>query len=92
MARTCEITGRKTSSGFSRRHQPGKAGGVSGPWSRKAQATKRTWRPNLTDVRVVVGGVNRKMTLSMKAYKQLKRDGRIGDVVLAKRKVAVKQA
>ncbi len=86
MARKCEITGRKTVTGHTRKHQRGSSGGVSGTWSRKAPATKRTWRPNLTKVRVEVAGVPKRLKISMKAYKQLKADGRIGDVVLANTK------
>ena len=86
MARKCEITGRKTVSGHSRRHQRGKAGGASGTWSKKAPATKRTWRPNLTKVRVLDAGVPKRMRISMKAYKKLKADGRIGEIVLANSK------
>jgi ribosomal protein L28 len=82
MARVCEITGRKTSTGFGRKHNRGKSGGVTGPWSRKAPATKRTWKPNLTTVRVLVAGVPKRMRISMKAYKQLRREGRIGEIVL----------
>lgn len=83
MARVCEITGKKTATGHNRRHQRGKAGGVSGPWSRKAQATKRTWRPNLTVVRVLVGGKPTRMKISMKAYKRLRNYGNIGNITLA---------
>lgn len=82
MSRKCEITGKKTVAGKSRYHRRGKAGGVSGPWSRKAQATNRTFRPNLTKVRVLVNGVPTRMTVSMKALKQLKRDGVVDGVEL----------
>ena len=83
MSRKCEITGKKTVAGKSRYHRRGKAGGVSGPWSRKAQATNRTFRPNLVKVRVVENGVPKRMTLSMKALKQLKRDGVVDGVALS---------
>ncbi len=73
MARVCEITGRKTSTGHSRTHKRGKAGGVSGPWSKKATATKRTWKPNLRKVKVIINGRPQKIKVSMKAYKKLQK-------------------
>lgn len=82
MARVCEITGKRTITGHSRRHRRGKAGGVSGAWSRKAQATKRTWKPNLTTVRVLIDGYPTKLKMSMKAYKRLRNYGRLGNVTL----------
>ncbi len=83
MARTCELTGRKTSTGHTRRHQRGSSGGVSGPWSRKAPAKKRTWKPNLTVVKVVSEGREQKMKLSMKAYKRIRKYGSLQGVTLA---------
>jgi len=82
MARKCELTGRKTATGHSRLHKRGASGGRSGPWSRKAPASKRTWKPNLTTVRVVVDGKNTKMKLSMKAYKRIRNFGSLDGVTL----------
>ena len=75
MSRVCEITGRKTKAGNTRTHNPGKAGGTSGPWSRKAQAKRRIWRPNLRKVQVVMNGTKSRIKVSMKAYKKLRKDG-----------------
>jgi len=88
MARKDDITGKKTVAGRSRRHQRGKAGGVSGPWSKKAPVSNRTFRPNLTRVRVLVDGVPRKLRLSMKTYKRLRNYGPIGNVKLDNRRSA----
>lgn len=75
MARVCEVTGRKTRAGHTRSHNRGKAGGVDGPWSKKAQARKRTWKPNLRKVKVNIAGTTKRITMSMKAYKKLRKDG-----------------
>jgi len=83
MARKCELTGRKTATGHSRLHKRGASGGRSGPWSRKAPASKRTFKPNLTTVRVVVDGKQTKMKLSMKAYKRIRNFGSLNGVTLA---------
>lgn len=77
MARVCEVTGRKTRTGHTRTHNRGKAGGVDGPWSKKAQAKKRTWKPNLRKVKVNIDGSTKRITMSMKAYKKLKKEGSI---------------
>jgi ribosomal protein L28 len=83
MARVCDLTGKKTVAGRSRRHQRGKAGGVSGAWSRKAQASKRTFRPNLVrNVKVLVGGKPTRLTLSTKALKRIKNFGSYKGVTL----------
>jgi ribosomal protein L28 len=83
MARLCELTGRKTRAGKRRRHQRGSAGGATGgAWSKKAQATNRVFRPNLTTVRVLVDGKPQQMKLSMKAYKRIRKFGRLGNVTL----------
>ncbi len=77
MARVCDLTGKKTRAGKSRRHQRGKAGGVSGTWSKKAPATNRTFRPNLVkNVKVVdVDGKVKKLTLSTKVLKRMRKFG-----------------
>jgi large subunit ribosomal protein L28 len=70
MSRICEITGRKTSFGGNHKHRRGSSGG-GGVWKNKAQNTKRTWKPNLRKVRVLVNGTPKKTKVSMKAYKKL---------------------
>jgi ribosomal protein L28 len=78
MSRTCEISGRTTSFGKSRKHNPGKAGGTHGPWSRKAQATNRKWKPNLRMVKISEAGVVKKVKVSMKVYKKLRKNQSVG--------------
>jgi ribosomal protein L28 len=72
MGRVDTILGKKTSRGHSRKHNAGKAGGTSGPWSRKAQATKRTWKVNLKEVKLNINGTVKRERISMKLYKKLK--------------------
>ena len=84
MARQCELSGKKTVAGRSRRHQRGSSGGVSGAWSKKAQATPRTFRPNLIrGVRVVKEGKVVRMDLAAKALKRIKKFGSYKGVTLA---------
>jgi ribosomal protein L28 len=83
MAKQCEITGRKKSFGHAKKHQRGASGG-GGAWQFKAPKTKRTWKPNLRDVKVKVNGKIEKITVSMKAYKKLRKDGRMGKYELVK--------
>lgn len=72
MSRVCELTGRKTSFGGNHKHRRGKSGG-GGVWSAKAPNTKRQWKPNLRKVKLEVNGQTRRVKISMKAYKRLKK-------------------
>ena len=72
MARKCDISNRKTSSGNRKKHARGASGG-GGVWRFKAPKTKRTWRPNLRKVRVKIDGKPQTLKLSMKAYKKLRK-------------------
>lgn len=72
MSRLCEITGRKTSTGNRKQHRRGKSGS-GGMWNFKAPKTKRTWKPNLRKVKVNIDGVSRRIKVSMKAYKKMKK-------------------
>ena len=71
MSRLCELTGRKTSTGNRKKHRRGSSGG-SGVWRFKAPKTKRTWRPNLRKVKMIIDGKPQKIKVSMKAYKRLR--------------------
>lgn len=73
MARVCEITGKKTSFGGNKKHRRGKSGG-GGVWSFKAPNTNRKWKPNLRKVKVIENGQIKRIKISMKAYKKLKKD------------------
>ena len=55
MARVCVITGRRTTSGNKRSHSE--------------IATKRTWKPNLQKVRIMVNGKPKKVYVSARALK-----------------------
>lgn len=72
MSRVCEITGRKTSFGGNHKHRRGSSGG-GGMWAFKAPNTKRKWKPNLRKVKLEVNGQVRRVKVSMKAYKKLRK-------------------
>ncbi|QIL46148.1 50S ribosomal protein L28 [Vagococcus coleopterorum] len=55
MAKECYITGRKSRSGNSRSHA--------------MNASKRTWKPNLQKVRILVDGKPKKVWVSTRALK-----------------------
>lgn len=55
MARVCYVTGRRTTSGNNRSHAMNK--------------TKRTYKPNLQKVRILVNGTPKKVYVSAKALK-----------------------
>lgn len=55
MAKECYITGRKSRSGNSRSHA--------------MNASKRTWKPNLQKVRIMVNGKPKKVWVSTRALK-----------------------
>ena len=82
MARICELTGRKTSYGHKMKHRRGSSGG-GGAWRFRAQKTNRTWLPNLRKVKVNVEGKVETITVSMKAYKALRKFGSVDGVTLA---------
>lgn len=72
MARKCEILGKKTSFGGNHKHRRGKSGS-GGVWAYKAPNTKRTWKPNLRKVKVEINGETKRIKVSMKAYKKLRK-------------------
>lgn len=75
------ITNKTANFGKTRRHQRGSAGGVSGPWSKKAQAKPKKQEVNLRKVKVTnpKGTVSR-ITVSMKAYKKARnQNGKLND-------------
>lgn len=73
MARECEITGKKTSFGGNKKHRRGKSGS-GGVWAFKAPNTKRTWKPNLRKVKVEINGQTKRIKVSMKAYKKMRKE------------------
>lgn len=72
MARVDELTGKKTSFGGNHKHRRGSSGG-GGVWRFKAPNTKRTWKPNLRKVKLTVNGVTKRVKISMKTYKKLRK-------------------
>lgn len=72
MARKCEITGRKTSTGHRKQHRRGQSGS-GGIWNFKAPKTKRTWKPNLRKIKVNINGTTKRIKVSMKAYKKIRK-------------------
>lgn len=77
MAKICEATGKGPMFGGTRQHNRGKAGGTSGPWAFKATRKNKKWNLNLRQVAVKIDNTTQKVTMSMKAYKKLKKDGKI---------------
>lgn len=82
MARVCELTGRSTSYGHNMKHRRGSSGG-GGAWRFRSQKTRRTWLPNLRKVKVIRDGKAETITVSMKAYKALRKFGSMDGVSLA---------
>lgn len=75
MAYICEICGKKTVHGRSQQHRRGVAGKR---WRKRAQSTKRVFRPNLQKKTVVMsGGDKQKMLLCSKCIKRIKNFGSI---------------
>lgn len=72
MSRVCELTGKKTVFGGSHKHRRGSSGG-GGVWRFKAPNTNRSWKPNLRKVKLEVNGQVKRVKISMKAYKKLKK-------------------
>ncbi len=73
MAKVCEISGKKTRTGNRIQHRRGKSGS-GGVWNYKAPKTKRKWKPNLRKVKVSIDGQTKRIKVSMKAYKRLRKE------------------
>jgi len=76
MSYVCDICDKKTVYGVSQRHGRGVAGKR---WKKRAQATKRTFKPNLQTVSVAVAGKTKQMLLCTKCIKRIKNYKAIGD-------------
>lgn len=72
MSRECDLTGKKTSFGHNQKHRRGRSGG-GGQWRFKAPKTNRTWKVNLRKVKVSINGTTKRIKVSMKAYKKLRK-------------------
>ncbi len=77
MAYICDICGKRTSIGVSQRHGRGVAGKR---WRNRAQATKRTFKPNLQKKTFVVSGEKVKMKVCAKCTKAAKKYGKVKDI------------
>lgn len=73
MSRICDLSGTKTSFGNRKKHRRGSSGG-GGVWRFKAPKTKRTWKPNLRKLRIMVEGKPQTIKVSMKMYKRIRKE------------------
>jgi len=77
MSYICQICKKKTVHGVSQQHQRGVAGKR---WKKRAQATKRLFKPNLQKVTVVIGNLKpKKLLLCTKCIKRIRNYKSIGD-------------
>jgi ribosomal protein L28 len=67
--RSCAISGKKTKVGVSGRHRH------SGAWAMKAPSSKKVWYPNLHTTAIKIDGVTKRIKVSTKALRQLKKAG-----------------
>ncbi len=70
MAR-CYVSGKTSMFGRSHTHHRGVAGGR---WKKRAQHTLRVFKPNLQTVTIVEAGMNKKVKLSTKVIKRIRKD------------------
>ena len=70
----CEICGKHTSVGRSKRHKRGVAGKR---WRKRAQVTPRLFNPNIQVKTLVVNGEKKKMKVSAKCIKRIKKYGSV---------------
>ena len=70
MAR-CYVSGKTTMFGKSHTHHRGVAGGR---WKKRAPHTARVFKPNLQAVTIVEDGMKKKVKLSTKVIKRVKKD------------------
>ena len=71
MARAiCDICGKGSVVGRSQQHKRGVAGKR---WKKRAQSTRRVFKPNLQMKTVTVGGETKKMRLCSKCIKRIKK-------------------
>lgn len=76
MSYVCDICEKKTVFGVSQQHGRGVAGKR---WKKRAQATKRTFKPNLQKATVLVAGNKVKMLLCTKCIKRIRNYKSVGD-------------
>lgn len=76
MSYICDNCAKDIVTGRSQQHKRGVAGKR---WKKRAQATPRTFKPNLQKVAVMVGGVKRTMKLCTKCIKRFEKEGKLFD-------------
>lgn len=75
MARAiCQICGKGSAVGRSQKHKRGVAGKR---WKKRAQSTRRVFRPNLQTKTIVIGSDEKQMRICTKCIKKIKKDGKI---------------
>ena len=74
MAYICDNCGKGMVYGQSRSHHRGVAGKR---WKKRAQATKRTFKPNLQKIAVSFSGVKAQMRLCTDCISRFKKEGKI---------------
>lgn len=74
MSYICQICGKSTSVGISQSHGRGIAGRR---WKKRAQATKRTFKPNLQMKTFLINGENKQMKVCTKCVKAAKKFGKV---------------
>ncbi|CAN5331954.1 hypothetical protein BH10PAT1_BH10PAT1_0210 [soil metagenome] len=74
MSYICQNCHKGVSAGRSQTHHRGVAGKR---WKKRAPMSLRTFKPNLQNVTVVVGGVSEKMKLCTSCIRKFKKDGKI---------------
>ena len=74
MAYTCEICDKEGKLGSSQKHQRGVAGKR---WKKRAQATPRSFKPNLQRVTLKVNDERKQMRICTKCLKRIKKYGSV---------------
>lgn len=74
MAYVCDICGKTSVRGYSKKHKRGVAGKR---WKHRVAVTRRLFKPNLQKKTVVINGEKRSMRLCTKCIKRIKKFGKI---------------
>ena len=82
MARTDQLTGKKTRFGGNRKHRRGSSG-AGGTWRFKSQRTLRTWKINGRMARVVKNGKVTRVKVAMSTYNKLRKGSSVNGYKLA---------
>ncbi len=69
MALRCDVCDKKTAYGITQIHRHSR-------WRFRAPKTKRTWVPNIRDVKIVVKEGVKEVSMCMSCYKRYTKDGK----------------